>query len=176
MALNCAAAVAVLSLGVASFPLLAFHAQTKGLLTEAQIPVLFAAAMLVDGLSGLAMSRIYDRRGPKVLLVVPVAASAAAAAFTSNAAPIWVGVAIWDLVNGILDSTVKAVVTQVVPSTSRAAAFGWLAMVRGLGLLIASAVLGLASNHSPPWSSTSSWAPTSRPPQPCGPSYATSTS
>ena len=142
------AAVAVLSCGIASFPLLAFHAQTQGLLTEAQIPVLFALAMLVDGLSGLVMGRVYDRRGPKVLLVVPIAAAAAAVAFTHHALLIWIGVAIWGIVNGILDSTIKAVVTQLVPSAARAAAFGWLALVRGLGLLVAGAILGVAYDRS----------------------------
>jgi len=142
------AAVAVLSCGIASFPLLAFHAQTQGLLTEAQIPVLFALAMLVDGLSGLVMGRVYDRRGPKVLLVVPIAAAAAAVAFTHQALLVWIGVAIWGIVNGILDSTIKAVVTQLVPSTARAAAFGWLALVRGLGLLVAGAILGLVYDRS----------------------------
>ncbi|MDQ2738311.1 MAG: MFS transporter [Actinomycetota bacterium] len=77
--------VAVLSCGIASFPLVAFHAQTQGLLTEAQIPVLFALAMLTDGLSGLAMGHLYDRRGPTVLLAVPVAAAIAAIAFTHQA-------------------------------------------------------------------------------------------
>ena len=142
------AAVAVLSCGIASFPLLAFHAQTQHVLTEAQVPVLFALAMLVDGLSGLLMGRVYDRRGPKVLLAVPIAASAAAIAFTHSAVLIWVGVAIWGVVNGVLDSTIKAVVTQLVAATSRAAAFGWLALVRGIGLLVAGGVLGLAYDHS----------------------------
>jgi MFS family permease len=63
--------VGLLSLGIASFPLLAFHAQTQDLLTPAQIPLVFALAMAVDGLSGLAMGRFYDRRGPGVLLLVP---------------------------------------------------------------------------------------------------------
>lgn len=138
----------MLSCGIASFPLLAFHAQTQHVLTEAQVPVLFALAMLVDGLSGLLMGRVYDRRGPKVLLAVPIAASAAAIAFTHSAVLIWVGVAIWGVVNGVLDSTIKAVVTQLVAATSRAAAFGWLALVRGIGLLVAGGVLGLAYDHS----------------------------
>ncbi len=142
------AAVAVLSCGIASFPLLAFHAQTQHLLTEAQVPVLFALAMLVDGLSGLLMGRVYDRQGPKVLLTVPIAASVAAIAFTHSVVLIWLGVAIWGVVNGVLDSTVKAVVTELVDPTSRAAAFGWLALVRGIGLLVAGAVLGLAYDHS----------------------------
>ncbi len=142
------AAVAVLSCGIASFPLLAFHAQTRGLLTEAAIPVLFALAMLIDGISGLVVGRIYDRNGPRVLLLVPVAASFAAVAFTNTPALVWIGVAIWGIVNGILDSTIKAGVTQLVPSNARAAAFGWLALVRGLGLLVAGGVLGLVYDHS----------------------------
>jgi len=79
---------------------------------------------------------------------VPVAASVAAIAFTHSVVLIWLGVAIWGVVNGVLDSTVKAVVTELVDATSRAAAFGWLALVRGTGLLVAGAVLGLAYDHS----------------------------
>lgn len=140
--------VAMLSCGIASFPLIAFHAQTRGLLTDAQVPILFAVAMFVDGMSGLVMGRVYDRHGARVLLVVPLAACAAAITFASNAALVWVGVAVWGVVNGVLDSTVKAVVTELVERDARALAFGWLALVRGLGLLVAGAVLGVAYDHS----------------------------
>ncbi|GAA5209422.1 MFS transporter [Microbacterium kyungheense] len=137
-----AAAIAVLSCGVASFPLLAYHAQTTGLLTDAQVPILFAVAMLVDGAAGLVMGRVYDRLGPWTLLAVPVAAAASVIAFTDDVVLVWVGVAIWGVVNGVLDSTVKAVVTELVPTGSRPPAFGWLAFVRGAGLLIAGGILG----------------------------------
>lgn len=139
-----AGTIAVLSCGIASFPLLAFHAQTSGLLTDAQVPVLFAAAMFVDGVSGLVMGRVYDRRGPLTLLAVPIAAAASVLAFTDRVLWVWVGVAIWGVVNGVLDSTVKAVVTELVASRTRAVAFGWLALVRGAGLLVAGGVLGAA--------------------------------
>ena len=141
-------AIALLSLGIASFPLLAFHAVTQRLLTTAQIPLVFALAMLVDGVSGLLMGRVYDRRGPKVLLVVPFAACGAAISFTQSATLVWVGVAVWGVVNGVLDSTAKAVVTELVVPAARAVAFGWLAFVRGLGLLVAGAALGLAYDQS----------------------------
>jgi MFS family permease len=143
-----AAAIAVLSCGIVSFPLLAYHAQTNGLLTDAQVPILFAVAMFVDGASGLVMGRIYDLRGPFTLLAVPVAAAASVLAFSQTVLWIWVGVAIWGVVNGVLDSTVKAVVTELVPSSSRAVAFGWLAFVRGAGLLIAGGLLGAAYDQS----------------------------
>jgi MFS family permease len=143
------AAVAVLSFGVAPFPLMAFHAQTTGLLSDALVPVVFAVAMAVDGLSGLVVGRLYDRRGPLVLLAVPVAAAVAAIAFGNTAALVWAGAAVWGIVNGVLDSTVKAVVTELVPSSSRAVAFGWLALVRGLGLLMAGGILGAAYGIHP---------------------------
>ena len=144
-------AIALLSLGIASFPLLAYHAQTQGLLTSAQVPVLFALAMLVDGLSGLLTGRFYDaldERGPWVLLIVPVAGGLSAIAFTGSATLIWVGVAIWGAVNGVLDSTVKAVVTQFVVPAGRSIAFGWLAFARGLGLLLSGVILGVAYDRS----------------------------
>lgn len=139
-----AVTIAVLSCGVASFPLLAYHAQTTGLLTDAQVPLLFAAAMLVDGASGLAMGRMYDRWGPRTLLAVPVAAALSALALADSAALVWIGAAIWGVVNGVMDSTVKAVVTDLVPAARRAIAFGWLAFARGGGLLAAGTLLGVA--------------------------------
>jgi MFS family permease len=141
-------AIAVLSCGVASFPLLAYHAQTTGLLSDAQIPIVFALAMAVDGLSGPVVGRMYDRRGPAVLVAVPVAAAVSVIAFADSAVLVWVGVAIWGVVNGVLDSTVKAVVATMVEGGSRAIAFGWLSLVRGIGLLIAGAVLGVAYDIS----------------------------
>jgi MFS family permease len=113
------------------------------------VPVVFAVAMAVDGLSGLIVGRIYDRRGPLVLLAVPVAAAVAAIAFGNTAALVWAGAAVWGVVNGVLDSTVKAVITELVPSGSRAVAFGWLALVRGLGLLVAGGILGAAYGIQP---------------------------
>ena len=38
--------------------------------------------------------------------------------------------------------------TRLVPPDTRATAFGWLALVRGIGLLLAGAILGLAYERS----------------------------
>ncbi|SEB19570.1 Sugar phosphate permease [Mycobacterium sp. 283mftsu] len=141
--------IGLLSCGVASFPLLAFHAQRTGLLTDAQVPVLFAIAMAVDGAAGLVMGRVYDKRGPIVLLAVPLAAACSAIAFTGDRTLVWIGVAVWGVVNGVLDSTVKSVVTELVPANIRAIAFGWLALLRGVALLIAGGLLGAVYDISP---------------------------
>jgi MFS family permease len=136
--------VGLLSCGVPSFPLLAFHARAQHLLDDARIPVLFAVAMAVDGVTGLLVGRLYDRYGPRVLLGVPVAASLSVAAFSTDRTLLWAGVAVWGAVNGVLDSTVKAVVTDLLPASARPTGFGWLALVRGTALLAGGGVLGLA--------------------------------
>lgn len=136
------ACIGLLSVGVASFPLIAFHAQSLGGLSAAQIPLLFALAMAVDGLAGLVVGRLYDAYGPYVLLAVPVAAAVSAVTFSASAGLIWAGVAVWGLVSGVLDSTAKAVVSDLVPHTRRAVAFGWLSFVRGLALLAGGGLLG----------------------------------
>lgn len=143
------ATIGVLSMGVAPFPLMALHAQGSGLLTAAQVPLLFAVAMAVDGVSGPIAGRAYDRVGARVLLLVPVAAATAAVSFAARPVLVWVGVAVWGVVNGILDSVVKAVITQLVAAGQRAAAFGWLALVRGAGLLVAGVALGVAYQRGP---------------------------
>jgi MFS family permease len=143
------ATIGLLSVGVAPFPLMALHAQGSGILSAAQVPVLFAVAMAIDGVTGPVAGRAYDRVGPRVLLLVPVAAATAAISFAAWPALVWVGVAVWGVVNGILDSVVKAVITQLVDAEERAAAFGWLALARGVGLLVAGVALGVAYQRSP---------------------------
>jgi len=143
------ATIGLLSVGVAPFPLMALHAQGSGILSAAQVPVLFALAMAIDGATGPVAGRAYDRVGPRVLLLVPAAAATAAISFAARPALVWVGVAVWGVVNGILDSVVKAVITQLVDAEERAAAFGWLALARGVGLLVAGVALGVAYQRSP---------------------------
>jgi hypothetical protein len=46
---------------------------------------------------------------------------------------------------------VKAVVTDLVPGSSRAIAFGWLAFVRGVGLLVSGGLLGVAYDAGTGW-------------------------
>ncbi len=98
--------------------------------------------MAVDGLAGLVVGRLYDAYGPYVLLAVPVAAAVSSVTFSASAGLIWGGVAVWGLVSGVLDSTAKAVVSDLVPHTRRAVAFGWLSFVRGLALLAGGGLLG----------------------------------
>ena len=49
--------------GYADFPLIAFHFQQAAIGTQDQIPLFYALAMGVDGISALAFGRWFDRIG-----------------------------------------------------------------------------------------------------------------
>ncbi|CAI7973576.1 hypothetical protein FRAHR75_1090006 [Frankia sp. Hr75.2] len=59
--------------GFATFGVLSFHAVTRGLRPAAAVPVLYAGAMGVDARDALATGWDYDRTGPRVLAVLPLA-------------------------------------------------------------------------------------------------------
>ena len=58
--------------GFATFGLISFHMVQRGILAPAVIPLVYAAVMLVDALVALGTRWIYDRIGPRVLLVLPI--------------------------------------------------------------------------------------------------------
>ena len=54
-------AIAFIAAGYADFPLIAFHLQQAKLVTEIQIPLLYALAMGVDAIAALLFGRLFDR-------------------------------------------------------------------------------------------------------------------
>src|SRR5881396_1113843 len=56
-------AAGLLALGFVDFPLLAFHFQQSSLVKPPVIPLLYAGAMGVNGLTALVFGRLFDRHG-----------------------------------------------------------------------------------------------------------------
>jgi hypothetical protein len=72
------AAAACIAAGFADYPLIAYHFGKAESLPKEWIPILYAIAMMVDGLAALVFGYLYDRKGMGVLLAgaaiaVPVA-------------------------------------------------------------------------------------------------------
>lgn len=131
--------VAVTMTGFATFGLLSFHMASHGVLRAAAVPVIYAAAMGADALTALASGWSYDRFGAKTLAVLPVlSALVAVFGFTGNVAMVVVGALLWGAAVGIQESTLRAVVADLVAPPRRASAYGVFAS----GLGAASAVGG----------------------------------
>ena len=72
-----ALAAGLLACGFVDFPLLAFHWQQAGIVGVSDIPLLYAAAMAVDGLTALAFGKLFDRVGVAVLALAALLGIAA---------------------------------------------------------------------------------------------------
>lgn len=116
-----------------TFGIIGYHLTVEGLLPVAAVPVLYAAAMGVEAVAALVVGAVYDRAGPRVLLLVPfLVALVPALALGSALVAVLAGVLAWGVAQGVQDSTVKAVVADLVETPRRAAAYGVFAGIQGL--------------------------------------------
>lgn len=124
---------AVTMSGFSTFGVLSFHLVERHLLPVAVIPVLYAAAMVVDAVAALATGWLYDRRGPSVLVVLPLlAAVVPLLAFANTVALVVLGALVWGAVMGVQESTLRATVADMVGPRRRATAYGIFAAVVGV--------------------------------------------
>jgi hypothetical protein len=59
-------------LGFASFQLISYHLQVKGVVTGSLIPTLYAVAIGVDAVVAIIVGKWYDKKGMAILLAIPV--------------------------------------------------------------------------------------------------------
>lgn len=128
--------------GVATFAVLSFHMVGIGI-DESFVPVMYAVAMMVDGVAALVTGSFYDRLGPKTLLVLPVfSACIPLFAYSDAFGLVAVGVVLWGLTTGVQESTMRAYVADLLPSHQRATGYGCFALVTGVGTMIGGTVAG----------------------------------
>lgn len=138
-ALSCAAS----TLGLMTFGLIGFHLSDAGLVRPALVPVVYAVAMAVEALSALATGFAYDRVGARVLLVLPfLVALVPLLSLADRLGVALAGVVVWGAAVGVQDSTVKALVADLVPSPRLATAYGVFAAFQGAAALAGGLLAG----------------------------------
>ena len=144
-AFSCAAS----TLGLMTFGVMSFALVEADLLAPAVVPVVYAGAMAVEAVAALATGGAYDRVGAKVLYPLPLLVAAVPAlVFAQTLGLVLVGVALWGVATGIQDSTVKALVADLVPPTSLATAYGVFAAAQGVAALAGGVLAGwLYADH-----------------------------
>lgn len=138
-----AAAASLCTAGLVGFGLIGFNAADRDLLPLAAVPVLYAGAMAAGAVAALATGEAYDRVGARVLLVLPfLVAGVPALALGGSLAAVVSGALLWGASVGVQDSTVKAMVADLVPRGARATAYGIFAAVQGAGVLAGGVTAG----------------------------------
>lgn len=129
--------------GLMTFGIISFHLVDAGLLRTAAVPLVYAAAMATAALAALLTGFAYDRWDARVLLTLPFLVAGVPA--LSLAGHLWVavtGVLVWGAAFGVKDSTVKALVADLVPSSRLATAYGVFAAFEGAAALAGGGLAG----------------------------------
>lgn len=141
---------ALTTFGLLSFGVMSFHLVAADLVPVAGVPLVYAAGMAAAAVSALATGWAYDRLGSAILLAVPLL-TAFVPGFTlaGSIGLVVVGVVVWGLATGVQDSTVKALVADLVPAEQRGSAYGWFAVLQGVGALAGATVAGALYTNVP---------------------------
>ena len=141
---------ALTMVGFATFGLLSYHMVTHNVLSITLVPVVYTAAMGADAAAALASGWVYDRIGAKTLAVLPMlSALAPACAFTADVRLVVLGALVWGAAVGVQESTLRAVVADLVAPARRATAYGLFAAGLGAAAAAGGALTGWLYDVSP---------------------------
>lgn len=143
------AAAGLLALGFVDFPLLAFHFQKNSLAKPEVIPLLYAGAMGVNGLTALAFGRLFDRYGIQVIVLgILVSLLALPFGFLGGASGVYISVGCWAVGLGAQDATLRSGISQVVSMNKRGTAFGTFNAAYGVLWFLGSVTMGVLYDFS----------------------------
>jgi MFS family permease len=144
-----ATAAGLSTAGLVTYGLIGFHLSKAHLVATAVVPLLYAAAMAAGAVVALVTGLLYDRCGPWTLLALPIMVAAVPPlVFSASLAMVVTGILLWGATVGLQDSTVKALVADLVPRHRRATAYGLFAAIQGAGALAGGAAAGALYQHS----------------------------
>lgn len=146
-----AASAGAATAGLVSFGIISFHLARDRVFPTTAIPVVYAAGMAAAAVAALATGWVFERIGGWVLLSLPfLVAAVPPLAFAGHRVVVVVGVILWGAAVGVQDSTVKALVADLVPDGRRATAYGAFAAVQGGAALGGGALSGVLYSRSVP--------------------------
>jgi MFS family permease len=131
------------TLGLMTFGVISYHLVGAGLVSIAVVPLIYAAAMGTEAVAALVTGFAYDRWGAAVLYTLPVTIIAVPTlALANTLSLVLAGVLLWGAVTGVQDSTVKALVADLVPQRRLATAYGVFAAFQGVAALAGGTLAG----------------------------------
>lgn len=134
---------ALTALGLVGFGVLSFHLSETGLVPLAAVPLVFALGMAAAAVMAVVTGRIYDRIDAGALLAVPVLAAAVPLlVLGGSVSAALIGIVLWGAATGVQDSTVKALVADLIPPPRRGTAYGVFAVFQGVGTFAGAVIAG----------------------------------
>jgi Major Facilitator Superfamily len=146
-----AAASAATTAGLVTFAVIAYHLTQDHVVRVAAVPLIYAAAMAAAALAALGSGWLFDRTRGRVLLGLPLLVAAVPAlAFAGSPLIATTGALLWGAAGGVLDSSIKALVADLVPASRLATAYGVFAAVQGAAAIGGGVMAGALYERSLP--------------------------
>ncbi|AEE15016.1 major facilitator superfamily MFS_1 [Thermodesulfobium narugense DSM 14796] len=139
------------AVGFLDFVLIAFHLEKTEIISQPMIPLLYAFAMGVDGVSAILFGKLFDKNGFIALLfAIVISVFANPLIFLSRSIYlIVVGMICWGVGLGALESIIRAAVANIVPVNKRGSAFGIFNTLLGVFWFVGSFACGILYGISP---------------------------
>jgi MFS family permease len=135
--------------GFANFQLISYHFKIASIISDFQIPILFAIAMATDALVALVIGRIFDKKGLSTLVVIPLLSiPIAPLVFSMGNTGAITGMILWGAVLGIQDTIMRAVIGNMIPIARRGIAYGIFNTAYGGSWLVGSVLMGILYDTS----------------------------
>ncbi len=138
------ASMALLALGFIHWVLAGYHIKNLGLLPDSEIPFIYMVAMITDAIIALPAGFLYDKWGPKTLLVTPFLAMLAIYYLMMGAERmyIYIGAVIWGILMGLYETNMRVTVADAVTPQNRAYAYGIYGVVFGTSWVVGNGIMG----------------------------------
>ncbi|MGC8637774.1 MAG: MFS transporter [Athalassotoga sp.] len=135
--------VTLTMMGFAHFMIISYHFSKNSIVSGAMIPVIFAVAMVTEGISAFLIGRLYDKVGFKSLLLIPILAILTTPfVFSFGYTLAVIGMVLWGIVLGIQDTVLRASIADLIPPSSRGKAYGLFNIFYGTAWLAGSTIMG----------------------------------
>lgn len=148
----------ITTLGFVNFILMAYHFKARAIMPDAQIPMFYAAAMLIDGGVALLIGKIYDtlisrsnndKAGLLTLVVIPLCSVLVPVlGFSAQYSLAIAGVLLWGVVMGAHETVMKSAIADLTPMKKRGTGYGIFNTSYGLAVLFGSSLMGLLYERS----------------------------
>jgi MFS family permease len=148
----------VTTLGFLNFAIIGYHLKAQAIVTDAQIPLMYALAMGVDAIIGLVIGRWYDKlkikfdnehAGLLLLIALPLLTAPLPLLTLSPLLPLIItGVVLWGVVMGTHETIMKAGIADITSIRKRGTGYGIFNMMYGIAIFIGSAAAGFLYDYS----------------------------
>lgn len=141
---------ALIAIGFADFPLIAFHFQKSSILSASMIPIFYAVAMGVDAVAALIFGRFFDRIGVlSVALATLLSSFFAPLVFLGKFEWALLGMVLWGVGMGAQESVMRAAIAELSPLNRRGVAYGLFNTIFGVSWFFGSLIMGFLYDQNP---------------------------